>query len=99
LPAVPGQRLNATISAQGRLQTPTQFEAIVLRTDASGATVRIRDVARVELGGENYGTVSFYNGNPAGGIAVRLAAGANALSTADAVKAKVTELEQFFRRA
>ena len=96
LPAVPGQRLNATISAQGRLQTPTQFEAIVLRTDASGATVRIRDVARVELGGENYGTVSFYNGKPSSGIAVRLAAGANALSTADAVKAKVAELEKFF---
>ena len=53
---MPGQQLNATISAQGRLQTPAQFEAIVLRTDASGATVRLRDVARVELGGENYGT-------------------------------------------
>ena len=96
LPAVPGQRLNATISAQGRLQTPAQFEAIVLRTDASGATVRVRDVARVELGGENYGTLSFYNGNPSSGIAVRLAAGANALATADAVKAKVAELERFF---
>ena len=96
LPAVPGQRLNATISAQGRLQTPAQFEAIVLRTDPSGATVRVRDVARVELGGENYGTLSFYNGNPSSGIAVRLAAGANALATADAVKAKVAELERFF---
>ena len=53
LPAVPGQQLNATISAQGRLQTPAQFESIVLRTDPSGATVRLRDVARVELGGEN----------------------------------------------
>ena len=96
LPAIPGQRLNATISAQGRLQTPAQFEAIVLRTGPSGATVRLRDVARVELGGENYNTVSFYNGNPASGLAVRLATGANALSTADAVKAKVAELERFF---
>ena len=96
LPAVPGQRLNATISAQGRLQTPAQFEAIVLRTEPSGATVRVRDVARVELGGENYGTVSFYKGNPSSGLAVRLAAGANALATADAVKAKVAELERFF---
>ena len=96
LPAVQGQRLNATIAAQGRLQTPAQFEAIVLRTGASGATVRLRDVARVELGGENYSTVSFYNGKPSSGLAVRLAAGANALATADAVKAKVAELERFF---
>ncbi len=96
LPAVPGQQLNATISAQGRLQTTEQFEAIVLRTSSSGATVRLRDVARVELGGENYGTLSFYNGKPASGLAVRLATGANALSTADAVKAKVAELQRFF---
>jgi len=96
LPAVQGQRLNATISAQGRLQSPDQFEAIVLRTGPSGATVRLRDVARVELGGENYGTQSFYNGKPSSGLAVRLATGANALATADAVKAKVAELEAFF---
>ena len=96
LPAVPGQQLNATISAQGRLQTPAQFESVVLRTGASGATVRLRDVARVELGGENYGTLSFYNGKPSSGLAVRLATGANALATADAVKAKAAELERFF---
>ena len=95
LPAVPGQQLNATISAQGRLQTPAQFESIVLRTDPSGATVRLRDVARVELGGENYSTLSFYNGKPSSGLAVRLASGANALDTADAVKAKTAELERF----
>ena len=58
LPAVQGQQLNATISAQGRLQTPAQFESIVLRTDPSGATVRLRDVARVELGSENYAAAS-----------------------------------------
>ena len=96
LPAAPGQQLNATIAAQGRLQTPAQFEAVVLRTGPSGATVRLRDVARVELGGENYNTLSFYNGKPASGLAVRLATGANALATADAVKAKVAELERFF---
>src|SRR5262245_19109153 len=96
LPALPGHQLNATIAAQGRLKTPTQFEEVVLRTGPSGATVRLRDVARVELGGENYGTVSFYNGRPSGGIAVRLATNANALATADAVKAKVAELEAFF---
>ncbi len=98
LPAIPGQQLNATISAQGRLQTPAQFESIVLRTDPSGATVRLRDVARVELGGENYSTLSFYNGKPSSGLAVRLATGANALETADAVKAKTAELERFFPR-
>jgi hydrophobe/amphiphile efflux-1 (HAE1) family protein len=96
LPAVAGQRLNATIAAQSRLQTPAQFENIVLRTAESGATVRVRDVARVELGGENYNTLSFYNGRPASGLAVRLATGANALDTGDAVKAKVDELSRFF---
>src|SRR5882724_6057616 len=96
LPAVRGQQLNATITAQSRLQTPAQFERIVLRTAESGASVRLRDVGRVELGGENYTTVSFYNGRPASGLAVRLATGANALDTADAVKAKVEDLAKFF---
>jgi multidrug efflux pump subunit AcrB len=96
LPAVSGQRLNATISAQSRLQTTRQFENIVLRTAESGATVLLRDVARVELGGENYNTQSFYNGRPASGLAVRLATGANALDTGDAVKAKVDDLARFF---
>jgi multidrug efflux pump len=96
LPAVRGQQLNATITAQSRLQTPAQFEQIVLRTAESGASVRLRDVGRVELGGENYTTVSFYNGRPASGLAVRLATGANALDTGDAVKAKVNELSKFF---
>ena len=96
LPAVRGQQLNATITAQSRLQTAEQFENIVLRTAESGATVRLRDVARAELGGENYNTVSFYNGRPSSGIAVRLATGANALDTGDAVKAKVDELARFF---
>ena len=96
LPAVAGQQLNATIAAQGRLRTPAQFEEVVLRTGASGATVRLRDVARVELGSDNYGFQSFYNGKPSSGLAVRLATNANALATADAVKAKVAELEAYF---
>ena len=96
LPAVQGQQLNATITAQSRLRSAEEFEQIILRTAETGATVRLRDVARVELGGENYGSVSFYNGKPASGLAVRLAAGANALATADAVKAKVADLERFF---
>jgi multidrug efflux pump len=96
LPAVRGQQLNATINGQSRLQTPAQFEQIVLRTVESGASIRLRDVARVEVGGENYNTVSFYKGRPSSGLAVRLASGANALDTADAVKAKVDELSKFF---
>jgi multidrug efflux pump len=96
LPAVPGQQISATITAQTRLQTPEQFRQIVLRTAESGANVRLADVARVELGGENYGTLSFYNGRPSSGLAVRLATGANALDTADAVKARVEELARFF---
>jgi multidrug efflux pump len=96
LPAVQGQQLNATITAQSRLQRPEQFEQIILRTAANGATVRLKDVARVELGGENYGSVSRYNGNPATGLAIRLATGANALDTANLVKAKLVELQPLF---
>ncbi|MEO8411362.1 MAG: efflux RND transporter permease subunit, partial [Propionivibrio sp.] len=95
-PAVPGQQLNATISALGRLQTTDQFEAILLRTSAAGGNVFLRDVARVELGAESYGTIARFNGKPASGIAVRLAAGSNALATATAVKAKVEELSRYF---
>ncbi|MFT7723908.1 MAG: efflux RND transporter permease subunit [Roseateles sp.] len=94
-PADAGQQLNATVTAQSRLQTPEQFRNIVLKTAADGATVHLRDVARVELGAENYGTVSRYNGKPAAGIAVKLATGANALSTAKAVEAEIQRLQQF----
>ncbi|WP_428422519.1 efflux RND transporter permease subunit [Methylibium sp.] len=96
LPAAPGQQINATITAQSRLQTADQFEQIILRTAAGGATVRLRDVARVELGGDNYTSLSFYNGKPAAGLAIRLAAGANALATADAVKARLDGLKGYF---
>ena len=96
MPSLKGQRLNATITAQSRLQTPEQFGAILLRTTAEGATVLLRDVARIELGGESYDVVARYNGKPATGLAVKLATGANALDTADAVKAKVQELSKFF---
>ena len=94
-PANVGQQLNATITAQTRLQTPEQFRNIVLKTQASGATVHLSDVARVELGAENYATVSRYNGKPAAGVAVKLATGANALATAKAVEAEVKRLEGF----
>ncbi|MBS0349055.1 MAG: efflux RND transporter permease subunit [Proteobacteria bacterium] len=96
MPSPKGQRLNATITAQSRLQTPEQFGAILLRTTADGASVRLRDVARIELGGESYDVVARYNGKPATGLAIKLATGANALDTADAVKAKLNELSKFF---
>ena len=95
-PAVKGQQLNATITAQSRLQTPQEFEQILMRVNPDGSQVRLRDVARVELAGENFSVESFYNGNPASGLGIRLAAGANALSTAAAVKARLDELSPTF---
>ena len=95
-PSVAGQQLNATVTALSRLQTPKQFEAILLRTTAQGASVYLRDVARVEVGSENYGFVSRYNGKPASGLAIRLASDANALETAAAVRTKIDELSKFF---
>ena len=95
-PAVEGQQLNATVTAQTRLETPAQFENILLRVNEDGSQVRLKDVARVELGSENYQTIGRYNGDPASGIAIRLASGANALDTAEAVRAKIAELEPFF---
>ncbi|HEY9104326.1 efflux RND transporter permease subunit [Chitinimonas sp.] len=95
-PAVKGQALNATITAQSRLQTPEQFGEIVIKGNSAGASVKLKDVARIELGAENYGTVARFNGKPATGIAIKMATGANALDTADAVKAKIDELSKFF---
>ncbi|KRC03595.1 efflux RND transporter permease subunit [Duganella sp. Root198D2] len=95
-PAMPDQQLNATVTAQSRLQTPEQFGAILLKTTASGATVHLRDVARIELGNENYNTVARYNGSPAVGVAIKLATGANALDTADAVKKKIEVMGKQF---
>ncbi len=96
LPAVEGQRLTATITAQTRLQTPEQFRAILLRVSPDGSRVRLGDVARVELAGETSEIETFINGSPSSGIGVRLAAGANALQTANAVRARVDELAKFF---
>ena len=91
-PAVEGQEINATVTAQSQLQTPEQFRNIILKTDPSGAVVHLSDVARVELGAENYLIESLFNGRPASGAAITLAPGANALSTVDAVKAKADSL-------
>jgi len=92
-PSVPGQQLNATVTAQDRLQTPEQFRGIVVRGNADGSVLRLGDVARVELGSENYSIISRYNGKPATGIAVSLATGANALDTAQGVAAALKDLE------
>lgn len=96
LPAISGQQINATVTAQSRLQTPEQFRNIFVKTNADGSFVRLSDVATVELGGENYGVVARYNGKPATGLGIKLASGANALDTAEGVKAALKELEDFF---
>ncbi len=83
------QQLNATVTAQSRLQTPAQFKAIILKTLPDGSTVRLSDVARVELGQENYSALSRVNAHPGAGLAISLAPGADALETAELVKAEV----------
>lgn len=95
LPAVSGNQLNATITAQSRLQTADDFGRIILRINTDGSQVRLSDVARIELGTENYSMIVRYKGQPASGVAVSLSPGANALETALAVKARVAELAEF----
>jgi multidrug efflux pump len=96
LPAPRGQMLNATVTAQSRLQTPEEFEAIILKTLPDGATVRIKDVARVEIGAESYTTISRINGHPGAGMSISLSPGADALETADRVKTRMEELAADF---
>jgi multidrug efflux pump len=96
LPAVGGQALNATITAQTRLKTSEEFAAILLRTLSDGSQVRLSDVARVELGSEGYDTLSFYDGKPAAGLGLKLGTGANALETMRLVDARLAELQPFF---
>jgi len=91
-PSPKGQELNAIVSAQSRLQTPEQFANIILKSNADGSMVHMRDVARVELGQDNYNSVTRYNGHPAAGFVIKLAPGANALTTVEAVKKKVAAL-------
>ena len=92
LPSVKGQQLNATITAQSRLQTAEQFRNIILVTSASSATVRLSDVAEVELGSASYDVKSTYNSQPAAGIRILLATGANATDTAAEIKAEIKKL-------
>ena len=96
LPAVEGQRLTATITAQTRLSTPEQFGDILLRVNPDGSQVLLRDVARVELAGETSEIETYINGRPSGGMGIRLASGANALQTANAVRARMDELARYF---
>ena len=93
-PSIQGQVLNATVNAQSMLQTPEQFRNIFLKNTASGAQVRLGDVARVELGSDNYQFDSKFNGKAAGGVAIKLATGANALDTAAAVEKRLSELRK-----
>ncbi|ECJ9635870.1 efflux RND transporter permease subunit [Salmonella enterica] len=95
-PALPGQQLNASIIAQTRLKDPEEFGKVTLRVNTDGSVVHLKDVARIELGGENYNVVARINGKPATGLGIKLATGANALDTATAIKAKLAELQPFF---
>ena len=95
-PNAANQVLNATVTAQSRLSTPAQFASIILKTQLDGSTVRLSDVARVELGAENYGVVSRVNGHPGAAIAVSLAPGADALGTAELVKKEVERQSKSF---
>ncbi|TAM12872.1 MAG: efflux RND transporter permease subunit [Nevskiaceae bacterium] len=96
LPAIDGQQLNATIIGPELYQSVDQFRNILLRVEPDGSQVRLKDVARVEIGAENYNSYGEYNGKPASGIAISLSPGANALETADNVRATIKRIEPFF---
>ena len=96
LPAQDGQQLNAIIVTKGRLVTIDEFRNVIVRANPDGSTVRVKDVARVELGAQDYSIAARLDSEPASSIAIRLAPGANALDTAKAVKANMTEMAKFF---
>ncbi|WP_046111276.1 efflux RND transporter permease subunit [Aquincola tertiaricarbonis] len=96
LPNVPGQSIFATVVVAGQLSTPEQFGNIVLRANADGSSVRLRDVARIELGGQAYATSARLNGQPSTGIGIQLSPTGNALQTAEAVRNRMAELSKFF---
>lgn len=95
-PAPEGQGFTATVTTEGRFTSPEQFENIILRADADGTTVRLKDVARVGIGATSYGFDTQWNGAPTGGFAVMLLPGANALNVAGAIRAKMDELQPSF---
>ncbi|WP_085355730.1 efflux RND transporter permease subunit [Neisseria dumasiana] len=96
LPAPQGQTITATITAQGQLSTPEEFGNIILRSTTGGANVYLKDVARIELGSQSYGTSTRLNGQPAVGMAVMLSNSGNAMATAEAVRNKMEQLQRFF---
>jgi len=96
VPAAPGQELNAVIVTRGRLQTPEEFGDIIVRAQPDGSTLRVKDVARVELGAQDYNIFARIDGQPTAAIAVRVAPDGNALEVAKAVKARMAELEKYF---
>lgn len=91
-----GQQLNASIIAQTRLTSADEFSKILLKVNQDGSQVRLRDVAKVELGGENYDIIAKFNGKPASGLGIKLATGANATDTATAIRAELKKMEPFF---
>ena len=95
-PTIKEQQLNAPIIAQTRLQSSEEFGKILLKVNTDGSQVRLKDVARIELGGESYENISFINDNPAGALAIRLTSDANALKTAEAIRNAVKEMSAFF---
>src|SRR5205814_6664892 len=95
-PAVEGQQLNVIMQGRATLRTVPEFESILLRTNPDGSRVMLKDVARVALGAENYGTKARVNGHLSSAVAIKLSPSANALNTAEAVRKKVTELSRFF---
>jgi multidrug efflux pump len=96
IPAVPGQEYSATIITQGRLSTPAEFGNVIIKSDGRGSAVRVKDVARVELGAQDYSISARVDGQPNAAIAVRMAPGANALDTARAVNTRMAELAKYF---
>ena len=96
LPSVDKQALNATVNAQSMLQTPDQFKAITLKTNSDGSVVTLGDVADVAMGAEKYDFLSRYNGQPASGLGIKLASGANEMNTDKLVRARVEELSRYF---
>ena len=99
LPSAPGQELNAVIVTRSRLSTPEEFGNIIVRTNPDGSSLRVKDVARVELGAQDYSRTARIDGNPTAAVAIRLSPGANALSTVKAVNAKMTDLAKFFPKS
>jgi multidrug efflux pump len=95
-PSVKGLQISASMMAQTMFSSPEEFESIMLKVNPDGSQIRLRDVARVEIGGEDYSAIPRYNGKSASGVGIMLATGANALDTASAIKAKLEELKPYF---